>query len=54
MIVTKEVIINGKEFVHTYSDCGLTLERDGVLYTDALDPKGFDRKYVEREEPETT
>ena len=46
MIYTENVMISGKEFVHTYSDTFL-ISRDGVLYDDAYDPAGSGRVYIE-------
>lgn len=47
MINTENIIINGKEFIRTYSDNGYMVERDGVQYDEAIDPIGFDRVYTE-------
>lgn len=47
MIVNEEIIINGKKFVKTYSDCGYMVERDGVQYSEAIDPLEFGRTYAE-------
>lgn len=48
MVVTENVTINGKEFRKTYSDEGFMIERDGVQYSEAIDPIGFeDRVYTE-------
>lgn len=57
MIITEKVTINGTEFRKTYSDEGFMIERDGVQYSEAIDPIGFeDRVYTETdvkiEEPE--
>ena len=51
MVVTELAIINGKEFKHTYSDRGFMIKRDNVLYDEAYDPVGFDRKYEETDIP---
>ena len=50
MIVTKSMTINGKAFVRTYSDSGYMVERDGVRYSEAVDPAEFDRQYTETNE----
>ena len=50
MKVTEKVQIGGKTFVHTYSDKGFKLERDGELYDDALDPEELGREYTETDE----
>ena len=47
MIIIENKVINGKEFKHTYSDRGFMIKRDNVLYDEAYDPVGFDRKYEE-------
>lgn len=51
MIITEELTINGTEFVKTYSDKGMMVERDGVRYSEAIDPKQFGRTYSETDEP---
>ena len=48
MVVTENVTINGREFIKNYSDAGFMIERDGVQYSEAIDPIGFeDRVYTE-------
>ena len=47
MIVTEKIIINGKEFVKTYSDAGFMVERDGTHYSEAIDLAEFGRTYTE-------
>ena len=47
MIITENMIIDNKEYVKTYSDQNVYLERDGSLYSEAIDPIEFDRKYIE-------
>ena len=47
MIVTEVVIINNKEFKHTYSNSGMKIKRENVLYDEAYDPVEFDRIYEE-------
>ena len=51
MIKTENMTINGKEFVRTYSDAGMMVERDGVRYSEAIDPAEFGREYTETDEP---
>ena len=46
-MVVENVEIEGKMFVHTYSDKGFYIERDGALYEEAYDPIGTNREYVE-------
>lgn len=47
MLVTNTVTINDKEFKHTYSDIGMKIKRDNVMYDEAYDPIEFDRVYEE-------
>lgn len=58
MIVVEKVTINDREFIHTYSDMGYEIERDGVVYGEAYDPVEYaDRTYTEvipEDEPELT
>lgn len=51
MIIPVELTINGRAFIKQYSDLGYKLERDGVPYSEAIDPAEFDRKYIETDEP---
>lgn len=41
---------DGVRLVRTYSDIGRLLERDGVLYEEAIDPEDSGRVYVESDE----
>lgn len=48
MIVTEKIEINGKKFRKNYSDEGFMIERDGIMYNEAIDPEQFiDRDYTE-------
>ncbi len=47
MIKTEHLTINGKEFVRTYSDSGVMIERDGEFYEEAYDPADSGRTYSE-------
>lgn len=47
MIVIENLTINGKEFIKTYSDSGYFIKRDGVQYSEAIDPAEFNREYTE-------
>ena len=51
MIKTETMTINSKVFVKTYSDQGYMVERDGVRYSEAIDPAEFGRTYTETDEP---
>ena len=35
----------------TYSDTGMMIERDGVRYSEAVDPAELNRQYTETDEP---
>lgn len=47
MIITENIVINGTEFVRTYSDKGYYVEREGVQYSEAIDPFDSGREYIE-------
>ena len=51
MIVKENIEIGGKVFVKTYSDAGFLIERDGVRYSEAIDPADIPREYIETDEP---
>ena len=51
MIRSENMTINGKAFVKTYSDNGFMVERDGVCYSEAIDPVEYNRQYTETDEP---
>lgn len=51
MIIQEEIKIGSNFFMHTYSDTGYKIERDGVRYTDAIDPQFLGREYIETDEP---
>lgn len=44
---------DGVVLSRTYSDAGMMIERDGVLYEEAIDPAELNRQYVETDEPVT-
>ena len=35
----------------TYSDLGMMIERDGIRYSEAVDPADLNRQYTETDEP---
>lgn len=35
----------------TYSDQGLMIEREGIRYSEAIDPADLNRQYTETDEP---
>lgn len=51
MVVQTIKIINGNPFIYHYSDAGFHIERDGVLYADAIDLPQFEYHYNETTEP---
>ena len=51
MVVQTIKVINGTPFIYHYSDAGFYIERDGVLYADAIDLPQFEYRYNETAEP---
>lgn len=51
MIVTETRVLNGRTFDYTYSDRGMMIERDGAQYSEAYDPQGSGRVYIETDVP---
>lgn len=51
MIVKENLEISGRAFVKQYSDSGFYIERDGVQYSEAIDPSEFGRTYTETDIP---
>lgn len=49
MIQVETLTIRRKKYIKTYSDAGYYIERDGVLYAEAVDPIKFkdERVYTE-------
>jgi hypothetical protein len=47
MIITETITINNTDYIHTYSDLGYQVERDGIIYEDAIDPIDSGRTYTE-------
>lgn len=41
---------DGVDLYRSYSDAGYYIERDGVVYEEAVDPDGTDRVYTETED----
>ena len=50
MIKTENLTIGGRAFIKTYSDEGYMVEREGVRYSEAIDPAEFGRQYIETDE----
>lgn len=51
MIVTEQLTINDKPFTKNYSDSGYYIERDGMRYSEAIDPSELGRTYTETNVP---
>lgn len=47
MIITEQLTINGRAFTKTYSDANRYVVRDGIEYSEAIDPSEFNRTYTE-------
>ena len=57
MIKTELIVVDGFQLRRTWSDAGFMIERDGAVYSEAVDPAEFDRVYTETDmpvEPEST
>lgn len=52
MIKTETITINGRTFVHTYSDANRMIRQDGTgaIYAEAYDPADSGRTYTETED----
>ena len=46
-----ETRYDGVNLYRTYSSEGFKIERDGVLYDEAIDPEGTNRVYIETDIP---
>lgn len=53
MIITDyyETRSDGVVLNRTYSDIGMMIEREGILYSEAIDPAELNRQYVETDIP---
>ncbi len=47
MIKTEMIMIDNRQLRRTWSDLGVMIERDGEMYSEAVDPAKFDRVYTE-------
>ena len=57
MIKTELITVDNRQLRRTWSDAGFMIERDGAMYSEAVDPVDFDRVYTETDmpvEPEST
>ena len=55
MIQTELIMVDGRQLRRTWSDASYMVERDGVIYSEAVDPVEFDCVYTETDilvEPE--
>lgn len=51
MIKTELITVDGRQLRRTWSDTGFMIERDGAVYSEAVDPVEFDRVYTETDMP---
>ena len=49
MIIVENKAMNGKEFKHTYSNSGMKIKRENVLYDEAYDPIEFSEERIYEE-----
>lgn len=47
MIKTELIVVDERQLRRTWSDTGFMIERDGAVYSEAVDPVEFDRVYTE-------
>ena len=47
MIKTELIMVDDRQLRRTWSDAGFMIERDGAVYSEAVDPVEFDRVYTE-------
>ena len=47
MIQTEMITVDNRQLRRTWSDLGVMIERDGEMYSEAVDPAEFDRVYTE-------
>ena len=51
MVIQTTKEINGVIYDYAYSDAGMMIERNGAMYSEAVDPFGSGRIYTETEMP---
>ena len=51
MIKTELITVDNRQLRRTWSDAGFMIERDGAVYSEAVDPAEFDRVYTETDIP---
>ena len=47
MIKMELIMVDEHQLRRTWSDAGFMIERDGAVYSEAVDPMEFDRVYTE-------
>ena len=47
MIQTELITVDNRQLRRTWSNVGFMIERDGAVYSEAVDPVEFDRVYTE-------
>ena len=50
-VIDGKKVAEEKALIKTYSDSGMMIERDGVRYSEAIDPAELNRQYTETDEP---
>ena len=50
MVIKTTKTLGGVTYEYTYSDSGMMIERDGVRYSEAVDPLDSGRVYTETDE----
>ena len=51
MVIKTIKTVDGVTYDYTYSDAGMMIARDGVRYSEAVDPLDSGRVYTETDEP---
>ena len=51
MIKMELIMVDEHQLRRTWSDAGFMIERDGAVYSEAVDPVEFDRVYTETDMP---
>ena len=51
MIKTELITVDNRQLRRTWSDVGFMIERDGAVYSEAVDPVEFDLVYTETDTP---
>ena len=54
MIQTELIVVDERQLRRTWSDAGFMIERDGAMYSEAVDPLDSGRTYTETEVPMET